>query len=166
MDLIYGTRVSNCLFTELKLAEYCSAFLAVIGLCLSMCLFEFKIQQIEGLPLVIVSICNLLCTFMLVISIYIRYDLWLSWGISLNTYTKHDTLINTRVWVYMVLEQLLCSICPYPFLEGIVFTETMTMFDTDIEYDINEILLFLSFIRIYLPMRFSFYLTDFLNPRT
>jgi len=39
-DLIYDTRVSNRLFSQLVIGEFSASFFAVFGLCLSIILYE------------------------------------------------------------------------------------------------------------------------------
>lgn len=42
----------------------------------------------------------------------------------------------------------------------------MKTFDTEIVYEWNELMLATMFVRIYMPFRCYFYLTEFINPRT
>ena len=99
-------------------------------------------------------------------STYIRYDLWLSWSKSVNQYTKFDTLMTTGLWKYMIFEICLGAIAPYPFLDGIKYREINSAYDVELLYEVNDIMLFFMFCRLYLACRFSFYLTEFMNPRT
>ena len=108
----------------------------------------------------------MICTFCLELSIYIRYDLWLSWNKSVGKLTEFDTLRNTGLWKSMVLEMIVGAVAPYPFLEDLKYTEYVKAYDVTINYEINDILLYVCFFRIYLPCRFAFYLTEFMNPRT
>lgn len=64
------------------------------------------------------------------------------------------------------MEMITCLIAPYPFLHGILYKEYVEAFDTEITYEINDLMLFFMFARIYLPVRFLFYLSNFMNPRT
>jgi hypothetical protein len=109
----------------------------------------------------------MLCTVCLLFSIYMRYDLWLRWKISLKSlYTKHDNLSNTGILNYVLFEQLICIIAPLPFFDGITIVEEIMLFESQIEYELNDILLCFSFLRLYLVIRFMFYLSNFYNPRT
>lgn len=110
--------------------------------------------------------CNFVCTMFLLFSLYVRYDLWLEWSISVKAYTNYDTLRNTGLWKYLALELIICAISPNSFLYGFKVNEYVKAYDETITYEMNDILLFLMFNRIYLFVRYSFYLTDFLNPRT
>jgi hypothetical protein len=103
---------------------------------------------------------------MLVVSIYFRYENWLELRISLGKFTIYDNLVNTRLWINIVFEQILCLIAPYGFLKGITITEEITLFGVSIVYEVNDILLSLCFLRIYLVIRYLFYLTPYYNLRT
>ena len=109
---------------------------------------------------------NMLCTIFLEFSIYIRYDIRLKWCKSVGKYTRFDTLSNIGLWKYMVFEMCCCIIAPYPFLVGVTYKEYVEAYDYTISYEFNDIMLFIMFCRMYLPVRFSFYMTEFLDPRT
>lgn len=109
---------------------------------------------------------TMICTIALEMSIYIKYDLHLKWSKAVNKYTQYDTLSNTGLWKSMVFEMIICALCPYPFLDGLLYREYVEAYDVHIYYEVNDLMLFIMFSRTYLPCRFSFYLTDFMNPRT
>ena len=109
---------------------------------------------------------NMMCTIFLEFSIYIRYDVRLKWCKSVGKYTKFDTLSNIGLWKQMLFEMICCLIAPYPFLVGVNYKEYVEAYDYTITYEINDIMLFIMFCRMYLPVRFSFYMTEFLDPRT
>lgn len=128
---------------------------------------NFEVKFSEGNSNWLIELCSMLCTLFLLFSIYMRYDLWLRWKISLESlYTIHDTLTNTGIIKQIYFEQFLCLLAPYPFLDGITIAEEVKMLDTTINYEINHILLCMCFIRVYLLLRFTFYLSNFHNPRT
>ena len=66
----------------------------------------------------------------------------------------------------MSFEMLACIIAPYPFLHGKFYIEYVEAYDTEISYQVNDLMLFFMFARLYLPIRFIFYLSNFMNPRT
>lgn len=70
------------------------------------------------------------------------------------------------MWRSFTVEVIIALICPYPFFNGVLQSEVVKTFDTEIFYEWNDLMLATMFIRIYLPFRFYFYLTDFINPRT
>ena len=57
-------------------------------------------------------------------------------------------------------------IAPYPFLYNVKYHEHNTRFNADLTYEINDLLLFFCFIRIYLLIRFILVITQFMNPRS
>ena len=166
VDLIYDTRVSNSLFSQLMIAEYCSVFFSTLGLLVNIIVYELRIRGQSGALMDVANTYNLMCTIFLLFSVFIRYDLWLSWSKSVNRFTSFDTLSNTGLWKYMIFEMVICAVAPYPFLNGVYYVEVVEAFSTEITYEINDILLFFMFCRLYLLVRFSFYLTEFMNPRT
>jgi len=77
--------VSNRLFSQLVIAEFSSFFFAHFGLFLSIILQELRMND---LTLTFASdtalIYNMFCTICLCISLYVRYELWLTWSKSVN----------------------------------------------------------------------------------
>jgi hypothetical protein len=80
--------------------------------------------------------------------------------------TCYDDINNTGMWKNMVAEFLAASVAPYSFLYGWKFKEYVKEYDTEIEYEVNDILMVFMFFRLIYLIRFSFYMSDFLNPRT
>ena len=149
------------------ICDFCCAFFAIFGLSFCVLLNELDVLEIDGYVNKLCHTLNHMCTVMLVFSIYIRYDLWLQWQITLKRkFTKYDNLHNTSLWVNLVFEQLLCLVAPNSFLKGTTISEEIKAFDIMIMYEVNDILLFFSFVRIYLVIRYLFYLTPYYNPRT
>lgn len=173
VDKIVNIRISNFLSTQLIISEYCSLFFSMVDLMLSIMIYEFRKISDQPDSTVVISdivrtsvlIFNIMCTTFLVFSIYVRYQIWLEWSISVGVYTKMDTMINTGTWKTMILEQLINSIAPSPLLDGVLYTEYVEAVDTTVSYEVNDILLFGQFIRIYNVIRFVLYLTQFKNPR-
>lgn len=61
---------------------------------------------------------------------------------------------------------LLNLVAQYLFYDGLKYTEYLGIYETEIQYEVNDFLLFFSFVRIYLDYRFSFFLTEVIIPRT
>jgi hypothetical protein len=74
--------------------------------------------------------------------------------------------MNTGLWKTMAFEMIMGMIAPYPFLHGSLYVEYVEAFDTTISYEYNDWMLYVMFSRISLPVRFIFYLSNFMNPRT
>lgn len=172
-DGVFNIRISNYLHTQLTIAEFCSLFFAMLGLILSVFVYEFKkiSDQSDGDIRISNSMrttaltYNFICTILLLFSNYVRYEIWLEWSTSINKFTRMDTLVNTGLWKYLAFEMLINAIAPNPFLEGVKYTEYVEAYDTTITYEFNDILLFFSFFRLYLVLKFVLYLTQFKNPR-
>ena len=77
-DGVFDIRVSNELYNKLKVAEYISLFFAVVSVGLAMLLFEMQNLSDEGVSIEESSVLvyNAFCTIGLILSIYIRYDLY------------------------------------------------------------------------------------------
>jgi hypothetical protein len=137
-DMVFDVRVSNCLFTQLVHTEFCSCFFANVGLGISIIYFEIQLQMNEnglvydGMALELAQFYSGTCTFMLIISIYIRYVLWLEWAKTVEKYTKYDGFINTGLWKEVLIEILINLVSPMPFFNGIKYTEYVEGFDTTI----------------------------------
>lgn len=108
--MIYDTRISNSLFSQMMTADFCSVFFGILGLALCICMHERKIIKNEERHLNYIDIYNQICTLFLILSIYIKYDLQLKWSISVCMFTQYDTLGTTGLWKTMLFEILLCSI--------------------------------------------------------
>jgi hypothetical protein len=118
--------------------EFCSCFFANVGLGISIIYFEIQLQMNEnglvydGMALELAQFYSGTCTFMLIISIYIRYVLWLQWAKTVEKYTKYDGFINTGLWKEVLLEILINLVSPMPFFNGIKYTEYVEGYDTTI----------------------------------
>jgi len=71
----------------------------------------------------------------------------------------YDNLINTGLYKNLIFEILINIIAPYPFLDNLKYREYVAEFDFNVQYEINDILLFISFARVYLGITFIVYLT-------
>lgn len=147
-------------------ADFCSVFFGMLGLVLSIAMHERKIIRGEDRNVNYLDIYNCICTSFLILSIFIKYNLQLKWSVSVSMYTQYDSLRTTGLWKSMAFEIILCSMATYPFLVGIEIEEYVAAYEETIKYTLNEILLSIMFVRLYLPARLSFYMTDFMNPRT
>jgi hypothetical protein len=65
----------------------------------------------------------------------------------------------------MLFEMFILSMSPNPFLDGISYKEIVQDWEVEISYEINDILLYFSFLRLYLMLKFVLYLTEFMGPR-
>lgn len=107
-----------------------------------------------------------MCSLGLAICIYSRYDIKLRWNISKGLLTKNDNLMTSGEYKYLIVEILINIIAPYPFFNSVKYKERFEEYHITIEYGVNDLLLFYSFIRIYLIIRMVLYLTQFMSPRS
>ena len=77
-----------------------------------------------------------------------------------------DTLMTTGLWKNLAFECVINIVAPYHFFDGIKYVEYNKDYEMDIVYEVNDLLLFFMFFRLYLVCRFLFYLSHFMNPRT
>ena len=75
----------------------------------------------------------------------------------MHKYTKYDTLSNTGLWKSLAFELVIILVAPLPFFDGLKYRETINAFEVSIEYEVNDILLYFSFNRLYLGIRFMLY---------
>jgi len=99
-------------------------------------------------------------------SLYIRYDTWFSWALACDHYCTADTLINTGVWKGLAIELIINCTSPYPFLQGIKYSEYVEALDYTVEYEINDMFLVIAFVRILYLFKLFLYHTIWMNPRS
>lgn len=147
-------RICNQFYSKIIVSEYATVFFATYGLILGIFLFEMKDDEnIMAIRDSIISY-NVVCTVGAIISIYIRYDLYLKWNKVRGLLTEYDTLWNTGRYKGLIMETILVMIAPYPYLYDIKYTEYNQQFNVVITYDVNDLLLFFAFMRIYFLTRF------------
>lgn len=106
-------------------------------------------------------------TIALAVSIYFRYDIWLKYKKSLGKYDQSDTLYNTGYYRDLISELILVMLSPYPFFNRLRHSEILPDWDNfEIVYEINDVLLLFSFIRIYLVARYVLFQTGYLDGRS
>ena len=66
----------------------------------------------------------------------------------------------------MLIEIILQLVAPYNFLRGYKYIEKVEAYGVTIEYELNELLLVFSFVRVYMIMKMYIYYSDCLTPRS
>ena len=66
----------------------------------------------------------------------------------------------------MALEQSIVIFAPYPFFQGLRYYEVNKNWDVTISYEINDVLLCMSFARVYILLRFTLIVSMFMDPRS
>jgi hypothetical protein len=105
-------------------------------------------------------------SFLICLALYLRYEIYLHWYCARGLLHEFDTLYSTGWWKNMVVEQALNLISPYPFFQGIKYYEVNTNWHVTISYEINQILMCVTFFRLYMVLRFFLVLSKFMNPRS
>lgn len=162
---------------------YSLTFFSMIGLLLNIILKEINMKEAKlrsvnanidpyeeleedsRLTESIIEIIATITNFCIVFSLYVYYDLWLTWSKTLGLFTQYDNIWNTGLWKSYCIELIINLIAPYHFFENIEYLEYNAPNDFWIKYSINDILLFFSFIRVYLPLKLVLFTTDFMSPR-
>lgn len=106
----------------------------------------------------------MLSTIGLVLTLYYRYILYLRIYITRGLLIEFDNLISTGWWKDMLLEQILALVAPYPYLQGMKYTEININWNVTITYEFNQILMCLSFLRVYYLLRFTLIVSRFMGP--
>ena len=154
-------------YNRIILVEFISVFLAIFGITFAIVLNELSyFQEINEQSEEIVLSYIAFSSVSLALAIFIRYDLYLKWYVKRGLLTQYDTLISTGWWREMVLEQFFVLIAPYPFLQGVKYTEVSSNWNVTIQYEINQILMCVSFSRIYIILRYVLFISKFMNPRS
>lgn len=144
--------------------------LASTGILYSIALNEFimidglesgKDDKEEQVILNIIMAINCLLAF----AVYLRYELYLQLYRLRKILTDVDTLYTSGWWQSMMLEQIVCLIAPYPFTQGYIYTEVNTTYNVTITYQINQILMCFSFLRVYILFRYGLFNSSFMAPR-
>jgi hypothetical protein len=128
----------------------------MFGIGLSVALWEMKNIN-TGLSSTnrSVLVYNICCSMGLALSIYIRYDINMKWNISRGVLTEYDNLRTSGRLKSFLIEVLINIMAPYPYLDKIKYIEHNEQFNAYLEYDLNDLLLFFSFVRIYLLIRYA-----------
>lgn len=159
--------MTNEYYNRIIVVEYIAVFFSSIGMGLPIIMNEIKLLE-ELSPInENIFLCYITaCTFSLVLTLYYRYDLYLKWYVTRGLLTEYDNLISTGWWQMMVIEQFIALIAPYPFLQNLRYVEYNPNYDVTISYDMNQIMLCICFVRIYIHLRFTLIVSKFMNPRS
>ena len=79
---------------------------------------------------------NFVCTVTLWITLFFRFKTKLDWTKARGKLNKPDGLFNSNQYRQLILEILICSICPYPFFYMATFNEPSLFGSPDYSEDI------------------------------
>jgi hypothetical protein len=105
--IVGDVRVVNKSYTRLRIAEFCNAYLGLIGV--GLCLIEREIRSTygdgakENIRIWLLSI-NFATTIGLLISLYFAYLMNFNWMKARGIYEKGDDLINTGKYKGLIIE--------------------------------------------------------------
>ena len=160
-------RVTNEYYNRIMVVEYIALFFSSTGIGLSIIMNEIKLLETLSTDNENIFLCYITaCSFSLVLTLYYRYDLHLKWYVTRGLLTEYDNLFSTGWWKMMVIEQFIALLAPYPFLQNIRYVEYNPNYFVTISYDLNQIMLCLCFIRIYIHLRYTLIVSKFMNPRS
>ena len=95
-----------------------------------------------------------------------RYLTMLRWLKSKGELSELDTLLNTGMLFWLIVEVSLAVLAPYPFLAGEKVHENYPDFNVTIVNEVNDYLLLFSFLRVYLFIRTLLVLSSYMGPRS
>lgn len=108
---------------------------------------------------------NAFCTLGMVFSIIARYQTHVKWLQSRNLALPFDTLTSIGTFWSCFSEVCFVLISPLPYLDRITFNDMVEDYKAVIQFNINDILLCISFYRIIFFARFVLVISKFTNPR-
>jgi hypothetical protein len=92
------------------------------------------------------------------------YDMCLEIGKRKKIYNKTETMVSSRLYMWMLFEMALCSVHPIPFLDkefSIQFKSSLDGDEVDATYTYDSILNIMSLLRLYLLFRAGHYFVGF-----
>lgn len=114
---VHDVRVQNEWYNRIKVVEYVSVILSSFGIALSIVRNELRDTLEISLENEYFVLCyDMIITFLLCLTLYFRYEIYLHWYMARGLLTEFDTLYSTGWWKHMVMEQFFCLFGPYPFL--------------------------------------------------
>ncbi len=105
------------------------------------------------------------CTISLLCVIIFRYILQIKWMRAVHIMTKFDTIWNSKLKWGMLFEICICLITSYPFFIDIWITQNVEDYAVTIFYELNHFLLVISFIWIYIFVRYLLVSSKYMNAR-
>lgn len=109
----------------------------------------------------------MLSTVCIYIALVVRYILVLHLFKARGFYSPFDTLGNTGLYKYLIVEIVINSITPFPFIWDEYYTESYSDYSTKVQYRINDIfLLIMCLFRTYLIIRAALTWSHFMDTRS
>lgn len=169
-SMVLDQRRINEIFVRLRVAEISSLNFAALGILCG--IFDYELaynddndeEQSIRIILEFLCVCSTICIY---IALFVRYILVLTLFKARGFYSQYDTMMNTGLYKYLVVEIIINSITPFPFIWDTNYTESYPDYETKVQYRINDIfLLIMCICRTYLIVRAILTLSHFMDTRS
>ena len=167
---ILDQRRINEIFVRLKISEIVTCYFALLGIGCGIIDYEISYddrsddQKDHRIILECLCVVTSIC---LILGLVFRYRLKLLLSQAKGTYSQYDTLVNTGLYRFLLVEVVLNSITPFPFIWDETYNESYSDYSTNVDYRINDIfLLIMCMFRVYLLVRTSLTLSHFMDTRS
>jgi hypothetical protein len=165
---------TNEMFRKLKLSEYTTSFFTCItiiaGLVYHDINLRFKQKNLMdnkinkyfiNFNLIIISVSVICYIYSSVLSYLIHIELLKS----MNKITKRTTFFNFKYFSSFLLETFFSLFHPNIFTKNIIIHTKKNWYKVECEYELNDLLTFISLFRFYIIFRYFIFLTDFYTLR-
>jgi len=155
-------RIADIYYAKLKTLEFIIIFFALFGLGISILENEIHLESTSKSLLSY----NVVCTLFLMMALCVKYKLYIQWCIHKRTVQNYDTIYSKGWHKPLIAELILAILIPYPGLDKVTYKEYNKEFDISLTYNINKLLLFVCFGRVYHLIRAVLFMTKYMNPRS
>lgn len=115
--------MSNVHYNRVMVFEYIQVFFATYGLLLSLILYESKGSTSFEKNESIFLYYNAFCTFALVLSTYLKYQVYNDWFVARGIHSEFDTMFTTGQWKGLLFETIFHMLSPYPHIQNLKYRE-------------------------------------------
>ena len=160
----------NEIFVRLKVSEILCLFFALFGIGSGVIDYEISYtdsNESSKDTRIILEWFWVLSTICIFITLVFRYIIVLDWYKARGYFSTYDTLGNTGLYKYLVVELALNLITPFPFIWNTNYSETYEDYSTTVKFRVNDIfLLIMCLLRTYHLVRCSLTLSHFMDTRS
>lgn len=172
MGKLEDIRISSQAYMQIRIGEFVSVIFTTVGISSAIIASEAKFYvKNENIDMEVESLHYVcfIATILLALSLYQNTQLWMRWKIHKHFYSEGDTMWNTGLYKNFLFELAIILVQPYPWLEGITYTESHNGTSPEFqnfEFEVNEVLLCaMIFLRFYFFSRSVLRTTQFTDPR-
>ena len=160
----------NEIFVRLKTSEIVCLFFALFGIGSGVIDYEISYtdtNEAEKSTRITLEWFWVVSTIWVFITLIFRYNIVLDWYKARGIFSTYDTLVNTGLYKYLLVELALNLITPFPFIWNTNYSETYDDYNTTVKYRVNDIfLLTMCLLRTYHLVRCSLTLSHFMDTRS